>query len=54
MAKIQIQHLLKLNLKTGPHVPQFSGNSNTTFVKVKFSFNLVVMGFYHEFKYNIC
>ena len=33
---IQIQHLLKLNSSKTVEVPNVVGNSNTTFVKVKY------------------
>ena len=51
--KIQIQHLLKLNLTTCKYIITTSTNSNTTLVKVKFNrdSNKVI---FRVFKYNTC
>ncbi len=49
---IQIQHLLKLN--SAVNIKSYANiDSNTTFVKVKFAYN--VYDYKHNrFKYNIC
>ena len=50
---IQIQHLLKLNVRPNFFAGKQNYNSNTTLVKVKFCRIFLAVSF-NQFKYNTC